>query len=106
MPAAAIIRPALSRLVLAGLSLAVAGCGTMDFPQSKGNSAFSINASAVSISTNGQVALHASLPSGDTAPVVWRIDSGTDAAALGQGHIDATGVYAAPGSISADEISV
>ncbi|MGC2621035.1 MAG: hypothetical protein WA414_18475 [Acidobacteriaceae bacterium] len=78
----------------------------MDFPQAKGNAAFSINASALSISTNGQIALHASLPSGDPARVVWRIDSGTNAPALGQGHIEATGVYAAPGSISADEISV
>ena len=106
MPGVATIRPALTRLLLAGVSLAVAGCGTLDFPQSRGTAAFSINASAVSISTNGLVALHASLPSGDAAPVVWRIDSGTNAAALGQGHIDATGVYAAPGSISADEISV
>jgi hypothetical protein len=78
----------------------------MDYPQARGSAAFSITASALSISTNGQIALHASLPSGDAAPVVWRIDTGTNAPALGQGHVDATGVYAAPGSISADEISV
>jgi hypothetical protein len=99
-------RAALPRLALAALALAVAGCGTMDFPATAGTANLSITASAVSVGTNGAIALHAALPSRDAAPVRWSIVGGTNAATLGQGQIDPDGIYTAPGSISADQISV
>jgi hypothetical protein len=99
-------RDVLTRAALGVLALAVAGCGTMSGPSASGNAAFSVSASAVAIGTNGQVALRAVLPSGGEAPVHWSIASGTNAPSLGEGQVDATGVYTAPGSVSSDEVSV
>jgi hypothetical protein len=100
-------RDALTRAALGALALvAVTGCGTMGDPAASGNAGFSISASALSVSTNGQVALRAYLPSGEAAPVRWSMAGGTNAASLGEGEIDAAGVYSAPGSISADVITV
>lgn len=98
-------RVTLTRLLSALLTVAVAGCGSMNFAGT-GNNTFAISASATSTSTNGEVTLHAVLPSGEMAPVKWTIASGTNAASLGQGHVDATGLYTAPGSLSADSIEV
>jgi hypothetical protein len=95
-----------SRLLLAVLALAVAGCGSINYAAQAGNGSFSLSAATLSVGTNGQIALRAMLPSGDAAPVTWKIASGTNAATLGQGHIDATGVYTAPGSLSADSMTV
>ncbi|MGC2639412.1 MAG: hypothetical protein WA294_19660 [Acidobacteriaceae bacterium] len=99
-------RAALTRVLLAPLALAVAGCGTMNFPSAAGNASFSVSASATSVATNGEVRLRASLPSGEAAPVSWAIASGSNATALGQGHIDPSGIYTAPGSLSADNVPV
>ena len=95
-----------SRLLLAMLALAVAGCGSLNYPAQAGNGSFSVSAATLSVGTNGRIALRALLPSGDAAPVTWKIASGTNAASLGQGHIDATGIYTAPGSLSADSVTV
>src|ERR1700679_1585517 len=91
-----------SRLLLAVLALAVAGCGSINYAAQAGDGSFSLSAGSLSVGTNGQIALRAQLPSGDAAPVTWKIASGTNAASLGQGHVDASGVYTAPGSLSAD----
>lgn len=88
------------------LALAAAGCGTMQSPAGAASSDFSITASSLSVSTNGQAVLRAELPSGATAPVQWSIGSASNAALLGQGHIDAGGVYTAPGSLSANNVPV
>jgi hypothetical protein len=95
-----------SRLLLAVLALAVAGCGSIDYAAQAGDGSFSLSAATLSVGTNGQIALRATLPSGDAAPVTWRIASGTNAASLGEGHIDAAGIYTAPGSLSADSVTV
>ncbi len=95
-----------SRLLLACLALGVAGCGSITFPAQAGSGSFSLSANAVSVGTNGQIALRAVLPSGDAAPVTWRIAAGTNAPTLGQGQVDATGMYTAPGSLSADSMTV
>jgi hypothetical protein len=95
-----------SRLLLAVLALGVAGCGSVNYAAQAGDGSFSLSAATRSTGTNGQIALHAMLPSGDAAPVTWKIASGTNAATLGQGNVDATGVYTAPGSLSADGITV
>jgi hypothetical protein len=99
-------RDALTRAALSVLALAAAGCGTMSDPSASGNASFAISASAVSVGTNGQIALRAVLPSGEAAPVRWSVASGTNAPSLGEGQVDATGVYTAPGSLSIDDVSV
>lgn len=99
-------RKALTRALLGVLSLAVAGCGTMNFPARAGNGGLEIAASSSATTTNGQVALRATGALGETPAVRWSIASGKNAAALGQGSVDAAGVYTAPGSISADSITV
>jgi hypothetical protein len=95
-----------SRLLLAVLALVVAGCGSINYPAEAGSGSFALNAASLTVGTNGQLVLHATFPSGEAAPVTWSIASGNNAASLGQGHIDTTGVYTAPGSLSADSISV
>ncbi len=95
-----------SRLALAALALGVAGCGSINYAAKAPNGSFALRTSGTSVATNGQVALQAVLPSGDPAPVSWRIASGTNAPSLGQGRVDASGVYTAPGSLSADSVTV
>lgn len=95
-----------SRMLLALLALGVAGCGSMNFPAEAGSGRLSIEASALQVGTNGQIALRAVLPSGEAAPVTWKIVTGTNAGTLGQGQVDAKGIYTAPGSLSTDSISV
>ncbi|MFP5230055.1 MAG: hypothetical protein ACLGXA_20755 [Acidobacteriota bacterium] len=95
-----------SRLALAALALGVAGCGSVNYAAQAGDGSFALRASSTAIGTNGQVALQAVLPSGDEAPVSWQIVTGTNAASLGQGHVDAHGLYTAPGSLSADSVTV
>ncbi|MGB7134061.1 MAG: hypothetical protein WBD46_02165, partial [Acidobacteriaceae bacterium] len=99
-------RAVTSRVLLALLAVAVAGCGSIPYPAQAGSSELSLEGTSLSVTTNGQIALHASLPSGAAAAVRWSIVSGTNAASLGQGQIDASGTYTAPGALSADRILV
>ncbi|MGA8108962.1 MAG: hypothetical protein WB974_05985 [Acidobacteriaceae bacterium] len=99
-------RAVTSRVLLALLTVAVAGCGSIPYPAQAGSSELSLEGTSLSVTTNGQIALHASLPSGAAAAVRWSIVSGTNAASLGQGQIDASGTYTAPGALSADRILV
>jgi len=99
-------RTVLTRLLLGVLALAVAGCGSMNFAAHAGSGGLEIAASSSATTTNGQVALRATGALGETPAVTWSVVSGTNAAPLGQGSVDATGVYTAPGSISADSITV
>lgn len=101
------LRSFLVRISPLVLALAAAGCGTMQRPVGAANSDLSITASALSVGTNGQVALRAVQASGAAAArVQWSIASDSNAAELGQGHIDATGVYTAPGSLSSNNVPV
>ena len=99
-------RKILTRLLLGVLALAVAGCGTMNLPARAGIGMLTIAASSSSVATNGQIALRATGPMGETPAVTWSVVSGSNAAALGQGSVDAVSVYTAPGSISADSVTV
>jgi hypothetical protein len=99
-------RTLLTRLLLGVLALAVAGCGSMDFPARAGGGGLEIAASSPATTTNGEIALRATGPMGEAPAVKWSVISGTNAAALGQGSVDATGVYTAPGSVSANSITV
>jgi hypothetical protein len=98
--------PLTSRLLLAGLGLSLAGCGSINYAAQARDGSFALRAAGDSVATNGQIAVQALLPSGDAAPVTWQIASGTNAASLGQGHISADGIYTAPGSLSADNVTV
>ena len=95
-----------SRLLLAVLAIAVAGCGSINYPAEAGSGDLSLTATAMSVGTNGQITFHAALPSGEPAAVQWQIVSGSNASSLGQGHIDAAGVYTAPGSVSTDGAAI
>ena len=95
-----------SRWLLALLALSMAGCGGVNYGAQSGDGSFSLSAATLSVGTNGQIVLHAILSSGDAAQVNWRIASGTNAASLGQGHIDPTGIFTAPGAVAGDAIAV
>ena len=100
------LRAPLGRIVLLALTLFVAGCGTMQVPVAGASADLSVTASALIVGTNGQVALHAFLPAGQTARVTWSIASENNAVSLGQGQIEPSGLYTAPGSLSADNVPV
>jgi hypothetical protein len=88
-------------LVLAPLSLLVAGCGS--FPASTGG--FAISSSATTIATTGQIQFKAALPDGSAAAVSWSASpqqNGSQSA----GSIDATGLYTPPNALSGDNIAV
>jgi len=99
-------RTVLIRLSMAVLALAIAGCGTMNFPAQAGAGGLQIAASSTETTTNGQIALRATGLLGEALAVRWSVVSGTNAAALGQGSVDAAGIYTAPGSTSAASVTV
>ncbi|MBV8114810.1 MAG: hypothetical protein JO300_08715 [Silvibacterium sp.] len=91
----------------ASLLLFAAGCGTSQLAGMGASSgAFSITPSSAAVSSNGQVKFTALLPSGETAPVHWTVFNGENAPSLGQGHIDASGVYTPPGALSRNSVQV
>jgi hypothetical protein len=84
--------------------MTLGGCGGA---MMAANSNLSIEAGSHALTTGGQMRLTAVNPkTNDTAPARWTITSSDNAPALGQGSVDATGVYTAPGALSADEVSV
>ena len=94
-------------LLSASLLLLAAGCGTSQLSGIAASSgAVAITPSATSVSSNGQVRFTALLPSGEPAAVRWTISSGENAPSLGQGHIDASGVYTPPGALSRNSVQV
>ena len=91
----------------ASLLLVAAGCGSNQLSGVAASSgAVSITPSLSSVSSNGQVKFTALLPSGDRASVKWTIADGENASSLGQGHIDASGVYTPPGALSRNSVVV
>jgi hypothetical protein len=93
--------------ILPPLLLTIAGCGVGQF---NGVSAiagvFSIVSSANSIQTNGRVQFTATLANGKPAAVTWSVASGENAQSLGEGHIDATGLYTPPSALSRDSAEI
>ncbi len=83
--------------------LLAAGCGT--FPTSNGGG-FSISSSAVAVATTGQMQFKATQGDGSAAAVNWSVSSEQNAASLGAGSIDATGLYTPPTALSGDSIAV
>ena len=93
--------------LLPPLLLAIAGCGVGQYNGVSANGgAFSISSSANSVQTNGRVQFTALLPSGEPAAVSWSVVEGENASSLGEGHIDANGLYAPPSALSRDSVEV
>ena len=97
--AAALIAPSL---------LLIAGCasGLNKYLPKSLNTVFSVATSAQTVNTNGQVQLKAVLTAGGNAAVKWTIVRGENDSAIGQGTIDAHGVYTPPASLTGDAIEV
>jgi hypothetical protein len=95
-------------LLVAPALMAVAGCagGLSNYVANPVNAAFSVTSSAQAMDTNGQVQLKALTTGGTTAAVKWSVLRGENAAALGQGAIDARGVYTPPASLSRDTVEI
>ena len=94
-------------LASASLLLLAAGCGTGQLSGiARSTGALAITPSSSTISTNGQVRLTALLPSGEPASVRWSIADGENAPSLGEGQVDASGVYTPPGALSRNSVLV
>jgi hypothetical protein len=88
--------------------LLIAGCASplqKYLPKSL-NTVFTVASSAQTVNTNGQVQLKAVLTAGGPAAVKWSIVGGENDSAIGQGTIDAHGVYTPPASLTGDAIEV
>ncbi len=100
-----VVRP--TARLLAPLLLVVAGCaGVSKYVPSPVNAIFSVLPSARTVNTNGEIQLKAVNAAGGAAAVNWRVVRGENDAAIGQGTIDAHGVYTPPSSLSRDLVSV
>src|SRR5580704_8034332 len=94
-------------LALPCLLVGMAGCGVGQFNGlSTNNGAFSIATSTNAVQTNGKVQFTALLSSGVPAAVNWSVAEGENASSLGEGHIDANGIYTAPSALSLDHVQV
>jgi hypothetical protein len=88
--------------------LFIAGCGNpiaKYLPKSL-NTVFAVASSTQTVNTNGQVQLKAVLTAGGPAAVKWSIVGGENDAAIGQGTIDAHGVYTPPASLTSDAVEI
>jgi hypothetical protein len=89
------------------LLLAIAGCGVGQYSGLGANGGeFSIAASANSVQTNGLVQFTAMLPNGQPAAVNWSVAQGENASSLGEGHIDAEGLYTPPSALARDSVEI
>jgi len=95
-----------SAFVFPALLVFLAGCGASQYESASARGAFSIAASSSAINSNGQVQFTARLSSGEAAPVVWMVAGGENASSLGEGHIDATGLYTPPAALSQDTVRI
>lgn len=94
-----------STLAIPALLALLAGCGVGQFDTASANGAFSLSSSSSAVSSNGQVQFAALLPSGQAAPVIWSI-SGDNAPTLGEGHINANGLYTPPSALSQSAVTI
>ncbi|WP_131991188.1 hypothetical protein [Acidipila rosea] len=98
-------RRSLPLLLLTG---ALCGCGAFQ-PGSaggSGNSNLSVQAGAFQITTNGQSQLTAIGRDGKPAAVRWSVSGGNNDASLGEGSVDANGLYTPPSALSQDAVKI
>jgi hypothetical protein len=84
------------------LLLLLAGCGAMNAP----SGAMSVYAEKATIDTTTTDQLSARLLSSVPANVTWSIAAGQNDPSLGQGTIDANGVYTPPQLLSRDQVQI
>jgi hypothetical protein len=93
--------------LIAPFGLLIAGCGSaFVYTPHAGNEVFSISPSTRAVTTNGQVQFRATLASGEAAAVNWTVSQGQNDSAIGEGSIDATGLYTPPAALSQDAVEV
>lgn len=92
--------------ILPPLLIALVGCGFQAGTPASGNGIFAITPSTTAISTNGQVQFKAVGGSGAPVAVNWTVASGENAASLGEGTIQAVGLYRPPSVLSRDSVQV
>jgi len=95
-----------SAFALPALLVFLAGCGVGQFNGADANGAFSIAASTSTANSNGEIRFSARLPSGGPAAVVWSVAGGENASSLGEGRIDASGLYTPPAALSQDAVRI
>jgi hypothetical protein len=94
-------------MVLPCLLLGIAGCGVGQFNGlGASTGAFSIASSTNAVQTNGKVQFSATLANGEPAAVNWSVAEGENASSLGEGHIDAQGLYRPPSALSLDHVQI
>jgi hypothetical protein len=92
---------------LPALLLGIAGCGVGQYSGLGANGgAFSITSSSSAIQTNGRAQFTAILPNGEPAAVNWSVAEGENASSLGEGHIDANGLYTPPSALARDSVQI
>ncbi len=101
-------KPGLTLLSVATplLLLLVAGCGAVNAPAGSTPGALVISAEKAAIDTTTTNQLSARMASGASASVTWAIVGGQNAASLGQGTINANGLYTPPPLLSQDQVQV
>lgn len=95
-----------SLLLITACLPVLAGCGGMSYSAHNKTATFEIGASSSDVNTNGQASFYALFPNGDSAPVTWSIEGGDNAVTLGQGRMDATGIYTPPNALAQNVVSV
>ena len=88
------------------LLLLVAGCGAVTAPAGSSSGGLVISAEKAAIDTTTTNQLSARLASGAPASVTWAIVGGQNDTSLGQGTINANGLYTPPPLLSRDQVQV
>lgn len=101
-------KPLLRLLVLSFpvSALVMAGCGGSSYNSNPNNGTFTVTPATTTLNTNGAVQLTATLNAGGPATVNWAILSGQNDPNVGQGSINANGLYTPPPYLSQDSVQV
>ena len=86
--------------------LLLAGCGAISVPAGSSTSTLLVYADKPAIDTTTTNRFTAHMASGAAANVLWTIAGGQNDASLGQGTVDANGLYIPPALLSRDRIQV
>ncbi len=95
-----------SALLLIPLSLLLAGCGGMGSNERLSTNELVLRAARSTIDTGTTDQFSATLPNGAAANVNWSIVDGQNDPSIGQGSINASGLYTPPPLLSRDAVQV
>ncbi len=91
-------------VLLGPAMIAVAGCGGHVSAFGPASANLSVHADTTQLDTNGTTRLSATLASGETASVQWKLTGGDPSA--GAGSINVDGVYTPPAYLTQDSVAV